>query len=45
MTWQVKKKKKMININTSVVLPTPVSTDLTIKPDSFLTNPIGKGEV
>ena len=27
---------------TSVHLPKPVSTDLTINPDSVLTNPIGK---
>ena len=29
----------------SVHLPKPVSTDLTIKPDSVLTNPIGKDGV
>ena len=32
----------LITATTSVHLPKPVSTDLTIKPDSVLTNPIGK---
>ena len=32
----------LITATTSVHLPQPVSTDLTIKPDSVLTNPIGK---
>ena len=44
--WQVRfeKAKKRISITatTSVHLLKPVSTDLTIKPDSILTNPIGK---
>ena len=31
--------------NSSIHLPEPVSTDLTIKPDSVLTNPIGKDGV
>ena len=35
----------LITSTTSVHLPKPVSTDLTIKPDSVLTNPIGKGRV
>ena len=44
------KPKKMISITliratTSVHFPKPVSTDLTIKPDSVLTNPIGKDGV
>ena len=44
------KAKKRISITlitatTSVHLPKPVSTDLTIKPDSVLTNPIGKDGV
>ena len=44
------KPKKRISITlitatTSVHLPKPVSTDLTIKPDSVLTNPIGKDGV
>ena len=46
--WQVRsgKAKKgwvptLITANTSVHLPTPVSTDLTIKSDLVLTNPIG----
>ena len=45
-TWQVRsdKAKKRISINTttSVHLPKPVSTDLTVRPDSVLINPIGK---
>ena len=32
----------LILATTSVYLPKPVSTDLTIKPDLVLTNPIGK---
>ena len=50
--WQIRsgKSKKRISITlitatTSVDLPKPVSTDLTIKPDSVLTNPIGKDGV
>ena len=43
------KKKRtsitLITATTSVHLPKPVSTDLTIKPDSVLTNPIGKDGV
>ena len=35
----------LITATTSVHLPKPVSTDLTIKPDSVLTNPIGKDGV
>ena len=35
----------LITAITSVHLPKPVSTDLTIKPDSALTNPIGKDGV
>ena len=31
---------KLITATTSVHLPKPVSTDLTIRPDSVLTNPI-----
>ena len=47
MTGQVWKSQKRISITlitatTSFHLPKPVSTDLTIKPDSVLTNPIGK---
>ena len=41
----LRKQKKMININTSIHLPKRVSTDLTIKSDSVLTNRIGKDEV
>ena len=32
----------LITATTIIPLPKPVSTDLTIKPDSVLTNPIGK---
>ena len=32
----------LITATTGIHLPKPVSTDLTIKPDSVLTNPIGK---
>ena len=35
----------LITATTSVHLPEPVSTDLTIKPDSVLTNPVGKDGV
>ena len=48
--WQVRAEKgqKRISINTNhsyhqhIHLPKPVSSDLTIKPDSVLTNAIGK---
>ena len=40
-----KDKITLITATTSVHLPKPVSTDLTIKPDSVLTNPIGKDGV
>ena len=50
--WQVRfeKAKKgqastLITATTSIHLPKPVSTDLTIKPDTVLTNPIGKDGV
>ena len=36
------KASTLITATTSIYLPKPVSTDLTIKPDSVLTNPIGK---
>ena len=39
------KASLLITATTSVHLPKPVSTDLTIKPDSVLTNPIGKNGV
>ena len=50
VTGQVLESQKRISITlitatTSVHLPKPVSTDLTIKPDSVLTNPIGKDGV
>ena len=35
----------LITATTSVHLPKPVSIDLTLKPDSVLTNPIGKDGV
>ena len=35
----------LITATTSIHLPKPVSTDLTIKQDSVLTNPIGKDGV
>ena len=35
----------LITATTSIHLPNPVSTDLTIKSDSVLTNPKGKGEL
>ena len=37
--------KALVTATTSVHLPKPVSTDLTIKPDSVLTNPVGKDGV
>ena len=42
--WEAKKRISitLIKANTSIHLPKPVSTDVTIKPDSVLTNPIGK---
>ena len=50
VTGQVWESQKRISITlitatTSVHLPKPVSTDLTIKPDSVLTNTIGKDGV
>ena len=50
VTGQVWESQKRISITlitatTSVHLPKPVSTDLTIKPESVLTNPIGKDGV
>ena len=39
------KHATLITATTSVHLPKPVLTDLTIKPDSVLTNPIGKDGV
>ena len=50
VTGQVWESQKRISITlitatTSVHLPKPVSTDLTIKPDSVLTNPMGKDGV
>ena len=39
------KHQHLITATTSVHLPKPVSTDLTIKWDSGLTNPIGKDGV
>ena len=50
VTGQVWESQKRISITliaatTSVHLTKPVSTDLTIKPDSVLTNPIGKDGV
>ena len=38
-----KGKSTLITATTSIHLPEPVSTDLTIKLDSVLTNPIGNG--
>ena len=45
--WESQKRIriKLITATTSIQLPKPVSTDLTIKPDSVLTNPIGKDGV
>ena len=50
VTGQVWESQKRISIKTnpattSIHLPKPVSTDLTIKPDSVLTNPIEKDEL
>ena len=46
VTGQVwESQKRIIAATTSIHLPKPVSTDLTIKPDSILTNPIGKDGV
>ena len=50
VTGQVWESRKRISITlitatTSVHLPKPVSTDLTVKPDSVLTNPIRKDGV
>ena len=50
VTGQVWGSQKRISITlitatTSVHLPKPASTDLTIKPDSVLTNPIGNDRV
>ena len=48
VTGQVRESQKigyastLITATTSVHLPKTVSTDLTIKPDSVLTDPIGK---
>ena len=39
---QKDKHKHLITATTSIHLPKPVSTDLTIKPDSLLTNPIAR---
>ena len=45
--WESQKRISitLITATTSVHLPKPVSTDLTIKSDSVLTNPIGKDGV
>ena len=45
--WESQKRIRitLITATTSFHLPKPVSTDLTIKPDSVLTNPIGKDGV
>ena len=46
--WESQKKGQastLITATTSVHFSKPVSTDLTIKPDSVLTNPIGKDVV
>ena len=50
VTGQVWESQKKISITliadtTSVNFPKQVSTDLTIKPDSVLTNPVGKDGV
>ena len=50
VTGQVWESQKRISITlitatTNIQLPKPVSTDITIKPDSVLTNPIGKDGV
>ena len=48
--WQVRSEKAkeestLITTTTSIHLPKPVSTDLTMKSDLVLTNPIGKDGV
>ena len=45
--WESQKRTSitLITATTSIDLSKPVSTDLTIKPDSVLTNPIGKDGV
>ena len=45
--WESQKRTSitLITATTTVHLPKSVSTDLTIKPDSVLTNPIGKDGV
>ena len=47
--WGVRKPKKdkhqLVTATTNVHLPKSISTDLTIKSDSILTNPIRKDEV
>ena len=50
--WQVRPQKAkkgeastLVTATTSVHLPEPALTDLTIKPDPILTNPIGKNGV
>ena len=45
--WESQKglASTLITATTSVHLPKPASTDLTIKPDSVLANPIGKDRV
>ena len=52
LTVQVRESQKRIGINTTTIpattsihLPRPDSTDLTIKSDSYLTNPRGKDGV
>ena len=50
VTGQVWESQKRISITlvtatTSVHFPKPISTGLTIKPDSVLTNPVGKDGV
>ena len=40
--WQV---LTLITATTTIHLPKPISTDLTIKPDSALTTPIGEDEM
>ena len=45
--WESQKRIsiRLITATTSAHLPKPVSTELTIEPDSVLTNPIGKDGV
>ena len=45
--WESQKRISitLITATISIHLPKPVSTDITIKPDSFLTNPLGKDGV